>query len=169
VAKPVFVTNDVPPASQWNDWMVNINWARKTVSEDVTSSAVLQDDDQLVVPVTSGAVYRFEAHLNYDAPTAAGITIGWTVPAGAVLQYSAMGPSTTAAAYTDDQTAEFDNSISVSFGAHGVGTRSGILLVGALITSATPGNVQLRWCQRVSNATRTRMFAHSYLDFMRRE
>jgi hypothetical protein len=164
---PVIATGDVPPASQFNDWMININWVRKTVSEDRLSTVTLANDTQLLKTLSIG-VYRMEVFLNYDAPTAAGIQIAWTLPVSATMNYTAVGPTTTAVGYNDDQTAFFDQTSTTNFGAHGAGTRSAILFVGT-INIVTAGTVQLRWAQRVSNATRTRMFAESTMDFQRRE
>lgn len=168
MAEPVFATNDVPTAVQVNEWFVNVQYARKTASEDRTSTTALANDTHLLVPIPAAGTYMFSCYLGYDGATAGDLKIGWTLTGGFTMVYGANGPGTAAAAYTDDQMAYFDGTMTPGFGCHGVGTLSAVTLLGTLIAGGA-GTVQMTWAQNTSNATRTRMFSNSFIDFQRRE
>ncbi|WDZ87179.1 hypothetical protein [Micromonospora cathayae] len=165
---PVFATGDVPSADQVNKWFVNVTFARKTATESVSGSTALQDDDHLFVTVDASTVYELTAVLRYDGDAAGDLQIGWTVPAGATLDYWGSGLTVTGANYSDDQNGAFDLTTSVvAFGAIGVGTTCTVRLGGLLVTAGTAGTVRLRWAQRTAFATATRLFTNSFVSLRR--
>lgn len=168
MAEPVFATNDVPTAVQVNEWFVNVQYARKTASEDRLSTTVLANDTHLSVAIPAAGTYLFTSYFGYDGATAGDLKIGFSLTGGFTLVYGASGPGVAAAAYTDDQMGYFDGTMSPTFGCHGVATLSALVLTGTLIAGGA-GTVQFQWAQATSSATRTRMFANSFLDFQRRE
>lgn len=162
---PVFATNDVPTAAQVNDWFVNINFARKTVQEDLASSTTLQNDDQLFVTVAAGAAYRVSGILIYRAQTGGDIKIGWTAPGAAVFNYTANGLDNAATLYTGDQSAAFNLAAAPIFG--GVGASDTPILVEGLLVTSSGGTFQLQWAQGTSNVGATSMMTGSFLDLRR--
>ena len=59
-----------------------------TSNQTFTSTTTLANVTQIVLPVAANATYRFELFLNYGALAAAGIKIGWTVPAAASMVWT---------------------------------------------------------------------------------
>jgi hypothetical protein len=167
VALPVFITDDVPSADQVNKWFVNTTVARKTAMESVTSSTTLQGDDHLTVTVDANTIYEMTVMIRYDGDAAGDIITGWTLPAGTSWDYIAVGLTSTAAGYNDDQTGAFDAASTPAFGAIGAGTTCAAMLRGLLVVGGTGGGVQLRWAQRASSATPTRVFSNSYMVLRR--
>lgn len=170
MTKPTFATNDVPTASQVNEWFVNVNYARKTVSEDVTSSTVLQNDDELFVSVAANAVYIVENLLHFDGDVGGDLKIQYSAPAGASMRYWGSSLDAAATTYAGDQSSSYDlTTATVGSGAIGVGTMVSWFIKGLLITSGTAGTLRLQWAQRTAFATRTRIFDGSYLCLQRVE
>lgn len=167
MAAPVYVTGDVPTADEVNEFMVNVNYARKLSTESVTSNTTLQNDDALVVAVDANAVYVLTCMVKYDGAAAGDIKIGWSVPAGCELDFVAQALATTAALYTDDQNFTGEESSVATFGALGTGTVAAIQMTGLVVVGGTAGNVQFQWAQGTSSATATRVFANSFLDLRR--
>src|SRR4249920_844934 len=85
MAAPVWNTNDVPTATDFNVWLTNILFAEKTVNESVTSSTAFQNDDDLFLAVAANSVYEMTAMLRYDGATAGDIKWQWTAPASATF------------------------------------------------------------------------------------
>lgn len=167
MAKPVFATNDVPTATQFNEWLVNVNFARRTSTASISSSTTLTDDSQLFVPVQINAVYTFLMWLQYDGPTAADLKWQINVPSGASFAGHSHGLIPTAASQQDFQGFPVTHGSANTWGCLG-GSATG-LLFGAVITGGTAGNVQLSWAQNTSNATAVRIFAPSFMRLDRVE
>ncbi|MEU4570734.1 hypothetical protein [Micromonospora sp. NPDC023956] len=160
---PVYATGDVPSATEVNNWFVNVTYARKTATESVTNSITLQGDDHLTVTVDANTAYEMTCVIRYDGDTTGDIQTGWTLPSGTSWDYIAVGQHTSAVNYADDQTAAFGATDTPAFGAIGAGTTCAAMVHGLLVVGGTGGGVQLRWAQRASSATPTRVFAGSYL------
>ena len=166
MTKPTFVTDDVPTAAQVNDWFVNVNYARKTATEPVTSSTTLQDDDALAVAVAASAEYLVELVMLYDGATAGDIKVGFTAPASAALEGIGIGLDPTASSSANDVTAYVVLGSANNFGALGTGTTSALKISGVLTTSGA-GTLTVQWAQVASSVTATRVFANSYLSLTR--
>src|SRR6266545_451259 len=65
--------------------------ARKTTDESVTSSGVLQNDDQLLWSVAANEIWIARMYLLFTAATAGDINVSWGFPASGVLYASAPG------------------------------------------------------------------------------
>lgn len=163
--KPVFATNDVPNATQFNEWFVNINFARKTSNESVTSSTTNQADDQLFVPVQANAVYVVTCVLAYTGATAGDMKVLFRVPTSG--GFSGMGTILVvgAASQQDIQTLPYGLA-SETWGCLGAGTSYGQVL-GLLTTAGTAGDFAIDWAQNTSSATATTIQAGSYLSLLR--
>jgi hypothetical protein len=143
--------------------------ARKTATESVTSSATLQNDDELFVSVEANAIYTVVACLFYDGATAGDFKFSFTGPSGYSFDYAAtIAPTaaTTAAGNTVNNSA-FAETDTLGVGAVGAGTTLVVPIQGILVISSTAGTFQLQWAQNASSATATRVFAPSFLDLFK--
>lgn len=137
----------------------------KAVTEPVTSSTTMQDDDELQVPVEANARYDVLLHLLHDSATAADITIGWSGPASATMNWAMIGAqvNTTSSGTVPDVTMQTRIISETQDLGGGASTGTYCLVHGTLTTAGTAGTLNFRWAQRVSNATATNVRAGSQL------
>src|SRR6266508_5877052 len=139
-------------------------FVRKAASESVTSSAVLQNDDQLFLAVEANTVYFVEGLILYDGATAGDMKVAWTLPAGATFRYRHTGPATGMAGTSGDiDYREINEGDTLGLGAAGAGTTLVLVVQGVLSIGATAGTFRLQWAQFASSGTATRVFAGSLL------
>jgi ABC-type uncharacterized transport system permease subunit len=167
MTKPTFVTDDVPTATEVNEFMVNINTVIKAATESVTSSTTLQNDDELFTSVLASATYRFTVGLKYDGPQLADLKFAFTVPAGATANAWLVFLPTSTTTGTDPQISGGDVTASNAIGTNGSGTSMFALFEGILVTAGAAGTFQFQWAQSTSNVTATRVLAGSWLDLKR--
>jgi len=140
-------------------------FVRKTATESVTSSATLQDDDQLTLAVVANTVYTLLGLILYDGGTTGDFKFAFVIPASATLDYAAQIPptaATTAAGNTVNNSA-FTDADTLGLGAVGAGTTLAVPIMGLLVVAGTAGTFKLQWAQNTSNATATRVFGDSFL------
>jgi len=164
MAVKTFVPGEVLTASDVNKFLAENLVAIKSVDETVTSSAVLQNDDALVVALLANSVYWVDLLLVIDAGGTPDIQIGFTGPSGTTLALAAHSIQTGGATDGDTKLVVV-NALSTGFpfGGLGAGVISGLLASGRVSVGGTPGNLQLQWAQNVSNATATIVKAGSVL------
>ena len=167
MAKPIFVTGDVPTATQVNEFFVNINFAYKTINESVTSSTTLQADDHLTVPVQANAIYKVECMLKCVGASAGGIKLQWTAPTSATFDWTVSAMDSGATQYNVDQAAAFSLSSIPGFGLAASSLHSPVQILGLLVVAGTSGNFALTWAQQTSNATATQVLANSFMQLTR--
>lgn len=171
MAKPVWATNDVPTATEFNEWLTNINYVDKASDTSRATTIVLADDPELTLPVVANAKYKMTVMLIYSATSAAGgdLNVGFSVPASATIQGHVTGNVTTGTLNTDDLNGAFIESTTLSLGVIGIASPwSAALLTGRLVVAGTAGNITLRWCQAVSSGVNTVLRIGSFLDLERR-
>lgn len=166
MAKPVFATNDVPTATQFNSWLVNIGYAYKSATENVTSSTALQVDDDLVVAVEANAQYHLVLQLAYGGAAAADLKVLIRTPTGGTFNGMAVAVVSSGASQQDIQTMAYVANTSEVFGILGAGPTWG-RVEGILVTAGTAGNCQIEWAQNASNATPTSLYAGTFLSLRR--
>lgn len=146
---------------------IESSFVRKTADESVTSSVTYQNDDHLVLAVGASQTWEFEAYLVYDAGTTGDLGFSFDVPSGATGWFSATRIQGSAATSVDSGAWSaidaFGSGSARAAGGAGAGTKLGLHIFGLLVTSATPGNLQFTWTQRVSDGTATTVFTNSYL------
>jgi hypothetical protein len=138
---------------------------RKTADESVTSSATLQDDDELTFAIAASEVWQFEAELlvtgtfanhgwayQVNAPAGAGGRIGQTFLIGSNVNGTNAGPSAG------------QSIAAASFVAAGGGV---VRIAGTVVNSTTAGNVTIQWAQGTSSGSALSVLAGSYLKRMR--
>jgi hypothetical protein len=162
MAVPVWATNDVPTATDFNVWLTNTITVIKSSTESVTSSTTLQDDDELVIALAANSDYWIDGIIFYDAGTVGDIKIQFTGPASATCALALIGISTGAAGggdYAHGTYTAFSNTS--SFGGTGAGDMRSILVGGMVHIAGTAGNFRFRWAQDTSSSGATRVFAPS--------
>jgi len=167
MAKPVFATNDVPTAAQFNSWLVNVNYVRKGGTQSISSNTTLQADNDLFVPVEANAIYTVWAMILYGGPAGADLKLLFRTPTSGSFTAMAHSLTSTAAAQTDGQNLPVSGNSSDIYGTLGAGTQLFIVL-GTLTTAGTAGNFAVEWAQNTSNATAVQVFGNSFLDLQRR-
>lgn len=134
----------------------------KSADESVTSSAVLQNDDHLVVGLLANSQYWIELFLIYQAGTTEDLALGFSVPSGAALYWTHGGLRGGATGSVDNISRTFlDESGAGWIG--GTGANAVVMGEGRVVTGGSAGNLQLRWAQNTSGGTATIVRAGSIL------
>jgi hypothetical protein len=139
--------------------------AATSTGTSVTSSTVLINDPDLVLPVVAGAIYLFDSWLNYVAASGGGFKFQWAVPSGAGLLYSAL--------HNEGGSTGLDNSCLVqsqndAVYCQGAGsTVTAAHLAGVLAVGPAAGNLQLTWAQNTSSGTPTTLRSQSSVALRR--
>lgn len=166
MAKPVFATNDVPTAQQWNSWAVNVNFARKSTTQAVSNSNTLQNDTELFFPIEANAIYDMLAVIRYDGPAAGDFKILFRTPTGGSMFGAMIGIASSAATAFDGVQIPVGGNGSFDVGTLGAGTQS-LVVHGMVITAGTAGNLSIEWAQNTINASATSLQLGSYMTARR--
>lgn len=144
--------------------------ARRTSDLPRDTTATPAADPQLSFSVQANAVYLLDGWIKYSADTAADINLDWSIPAGALGEWTGSGASIDTAGSANGysvQLAATDVDAARSFGGAGTGANLTIDIKGTLRVGATAGTYQLLWAQRVSNAAATTVYTDSWLRLHR--
>lgn len=144
-------------------------FVRKTADESVTNSTVLQNDDQLFLPVLNGGIYKIEGYIVYNTTStapAAGIQLRMTGPTG-VGNWNFLGLS--GGGTTDT------GSVRMSMSSNGVvSTRTTSNNAGDIVAylrgvflPTADGTLQFEWAQQAANVAATIVRANSWLELTR--
>ena len=142
-------------------------YAWKTANESVTSSATLQNDNDLYLTVAANAYYDFACMLAYSGGTigSSDLKWAWSVPSGTTMAYAIDGVQTSG---TSNGTPGFLRGVSGgSAGTNGSGNALSLNMEGTLYTGSASGSVQLEWAQNTSNGTATIVQSGSRLRLRR--
>jgi hypothetical protein len=142
--------------------------AYKTATETVTSSTVLQNDDQLFLPVTTNARYILDGVLFYTgaASPAGDLKLLFSGPAGATMKWTNRGVNTSALTAYNVVSETLSAGSPRAVGTNGA-TEMSAFPFGTVTTSSTSGNLQLQWAQNSSSATGTVLAAGSFIRLVR--
>ena len=140
---------------------------RKTASETVISSTVLQDDDHLFIPVVANGVYQVEVLLNItsSAGGSGGMKIGLSTPTGStsnVLSEININDDFhwTRAWLTNNTSYSTENTINNA--KNPAARMNGIVTVGS-----TAGVIKIQWAQNSSNSDPSTLLPPSFLKITR--
>lgn len=163
MAAPVFSTGNVPSATQVNDWFVNVIFARKVANESVSSSVVLQDDNDLFFSVDVNTIYHVTLGLFVSAQTANDMRIDFSLPSGASFNYIISTQEPTATGYNADQI--FPGTAGTAAGVGGLGGAGNSVahIEGICAVVGTAGTFRLQWAQLASGASGTTLLSNSFL------
>lgn len=131
-------------------------YAEKTADETVNNSAVLQDDNELVLAVSANTKWEVTALIRYNSGTTPDIKVKYTVPTSATMKWAVFAAgSGVFLGYQQDETttAIID----------GAGTGVACLVKGILTVGANAGNLTMQWAQNVATVANTIVQAGSYL------
>jgi hypothetical protein len=172
MVKPIYSTGDVPTATDFNEWLVNTRWARKSANTDRASTTTFADDPDLTLAVLANAVYEVRCSLLvHSANQAAGdFKMKFTAPAGSTLLATAYGYDAAATTNNGVVAAGLTLNTTGSFGVvQVVEPWNPVQVNGVLVTSGTAGFFTLQWAQTASSVTLTRLQAQSFLMLNRTE
>jgi hypothetical protein len=167
MAVPVWATNDVPSASDFNVWLTNILYARKTADTSRASTTTVTDDPHLTVPVAINSEYQFELMLNYDAVTAADLKYQINTPAGCSFAAAEHSLTSVAASPSDDLLTPRSINGDGPAGGLGAGTICALHVMGVLVVGGTAGNCKIQWAQNTSSGTSTILKTNSFMVLRR--
>jgi len=134
--------------------------AMKKVDEAVNNSTVLQDDDELFLPVVAGEIRELEALLYIvdDAAISAGVKAGWSFPSGTTMVWGDVGIWNNAAlGLLTEQTAPRIKTTIAQSG------KVGAILRGLVFVGNSGGFIHFRWAQDVAQVANTIIKRGSYL------
>ena len=133
---------------------------RKSATESVNDSSVLQNDDALLLAVAASEVWAFKFVLFVTSDDVKDFQYDITGPTGATGRYMHVSVSPAEVVDSDYATA-IATAISVLFA---VGTTARCIeITGEITVSTTAGNLQLRWAQNTADAGNTSVLVDSYL------
>jgi len=140
-------------------------FVRKTADEAVTSSTTLQNDDHLFLALAASTYYTFQAFIDYDGATTGDFKMGFTVPAGATINWFSVGGGSAMSsdtAVTQMNIRPRKDATANTYGA--LTTGDNLHVVGYVLTAGTSGNLQMQWAQGTSDATATNVRTHSWME-----
>lgn len=136
----------------------------KTATESVTSSLVLQNDDELLLAMLASTKYALDGVLFFDGAVGGGFKTAFTVPSGATIKWNnATADVDAAPPGSYDSVAVTSSGTSEGYACIGAGTTQAAQLKGTIVVAGTAGNLQLQWAQVVSSGTATRVFLDSWM------
>lgn len=140
---------------------------RKSTNESVTSNTTLQNDDELLVAVSSNEEWVIVGHI-YPSCTdgTVDIKVGWSAPSGASGRHSVAGLALPATSNTNDlRTQSFGTlTTGLSAGVPPSGTAESPVFVSvSVVVGSTPGNINFQWAQDNSSGTAMTVLAGSFL------
>lgn len=166
MAAPVWNTNDVPSATDFNVWFTNVLFAVKTANESVTSSTTLQNDDHLVLALAASSTYIIDGLLIIDGASTGDFQMDFTKPSGSTNNIYIDSLAIGASGLGDKGAYLWEDSGTPNFGTITTGSHSYVRFTG-LSQVTTAGNLQLRWAQATSTATATRVLTGSWMSARR--
>jgi hypothetical protein len=151
-----------------------LQYIAKSADETVTSSATLQDDNHLVLPVVANAIYTFALDLYMTEATdfVGDFKMSFTCPASATFDMHGAGAHSTNLSTGTSSDGEWIGKLATASAAatlaFGVGTGlTAVRVYGRLVMSSTAGNFTLQWAQNASDGSGTTLKAGSYMTMLR--
>lgn len=142
----------------------------KSVSESVTSSTTLQNDNDFVIALEAGKTYFIQLWLTVTGAAAGDIKTAWTTT-GTITSNgrSIFGPAATTTSVLDGN---YDSSAwalsdATTFGLDG--TVGAVIKEELSVTCTVAGNLTLQWAQATSSATPTTCTSSSRIIVMEME
>ncbi len=148
-ANQVLRVNTGATAPEWGT-ASTFTLVRKTADETVNNSDVLQNDNELLLPVLANEVWAGTIFIKQNSSTVADIKFALIVPAGATMIFGS------------PETPEYQTNANpvprLGRAAEWLDTLEFIVA-----NAATAGNIQLQWAQATAEATNTIVRANSYI------
>ncbi|QCX81283.1 hypothetical protein C9F11_38500 [Streptomyces sp. YIM 121038] len=146
--------------------------ALKTADTSRTNNATPADDPHLAFTVAANATYTVEGWIKYSALVDLDITVDWTVPSGALGEWTGhgMGLGTTGQSTSGYSIRTETNDVSQPRNFSGTTSAAGeysVLLYGTLRVQGTGGTFAMQWSQGNTGATATTVYTDSWLRLTR--
>lgn len=160
-----FSSNEVMDAAEMTQYFVQANAVVKPSDESVTSSIVLQADNDFSMAVSANTDYFVEVFLMYSADPAGDIKCDYDGPAGATLDWISDGFGSSPADNVDpvSRTVQSIGSTPSHGGITNNTTVNCGLHKGILRVAGTAGTFVLTWAQLASSAQATFVRANSMM------
>jgi hypothetical protein len=167
-----WLAGEQPSAADMNRYFMQQHHALKTVDESVTNSTVLQDDNELFVPVQAGTDYWVSALIIYEGPENAvggDLKMGWSVPSGSTFDWVSDSLGSNASSTVEVISRSHQTAASQPApGTVGIGTNIACIPKGVLRVGASSGIFRFRWAQLNATAVASvRVKAGSILTLRR--
>lgn len=136
----------------------------KTANESVTSSDVLQDDNELFFAVGPNERWSVVMWLIYDATTTGDLKTDWSLPSGSSGVHGGLRlivPATGPASGVNANGTSIGTP--VTMGGVGAGVVAIASMYAAILTGSVGGNVKFQWAQGTSTGTASTLQAGSLL------
>lgn len=140
----------------------------KPSDESVTSSTVLQDDDDLVFAMDANSSYEGRIVVYCTGDNTADISTNITVPTGASIKFGGSGLENGAAASGAGDLfarAQIVDTLLLVFGVGSTTAVTTIILEFTAVTAGTAGDLQFQFAQGTSNATATTVLEDSKIIY----
>jgi hypothetical protein len=134
--------------------------AYKDTNETVNNTAVIQNDDELVLAVAASTKYFFELYVPYNSGATPDLKVGWTLPSGATNIWQIDYFDTSAVA----QKGQSSSVPTTGFAIGGFGADLYVRFLGSISISSTAGNMQVVWAQNTANASNSTVYAGAFLS-----
>jgi hypothetical protein len=144
---------------------------RKTLDETVNNSAVLQNDDHLLLAIAANEVWLIDLYLLQNSPSAnSDVKMGWAYPSGCSIYWGVpLFYSTYNTGYLYWQSVLSTGALTAILTAAStesvaslIGTQ-GIHIIAIVINGATAGTLNFQWAQNTAVAENTKILANSCL------
>jgi len=151
-------------AFELNRYLNQQQHVRKASTESVTSSATLQNDNELFLPVAANTNYWVQAFLIYDGPASNGMRWQFSAPSGTTLDWTVDSLSLGATGTADLVSRARLNLSSIAINAT-LAASSFLAAVpkGLLRTGSNSGTLRVVWAQNSSSGTPVRVMNSSVL------
>lgn len=144
--------------------------ARKQADTSRASTTTTTADPELTFAVEANAVYVWDGWLKYFADPTPDMTIDFTVPTGALGEWSAFaaGQGTTTATVLGYSIRTDSSDVSQPRNIYGTSDADMTAIInGMLRVSSTAGTFSLDWAQGTSSATATVLYTDSWMRLQR--
>lgn len=167
-----WLAGEQPSAADMNRYFMQQHHALKMFDESVTNSTILQDDNELFVPVQAGTDYWVSALIIYEGPANADggdLRIGWSVPSGSTFDWISDSLGSNASSTVEVISRTLQNAASnPAPGTVGIGTNIACVPKGVLRVGASAGMFRFRWAQNTATSVASvRVKAGSILTLRR--
>ena len=139
---------------------------KKASSEVVNNSTTMQNDDDLVYTLPANGTFEIETKLVVSGAANADVKIDWSVTGDVsqVTTRACLGPAISSADNTDTNVRSTNHNLTTDVNYGCDGSTGGYITEKFIVeTSSSGGNIQMRWAQRVAQASDTTMSSNSYM------
>lgn len=159
-----YLTSTTGGTMSWSGNAIGILFARRTTDAALTT-ATLANDASLVLALSAGAVYEFEADIAYDASlTTCDLKLAFTIPVGATMRWGIVGGN--GGSYSPSSVTTSGTPITGIRVSSTAGNDIHVYIKGIVAVNGTAGNLQLQTAQTTASGT-TNVLTNSFIKATR--